>query len=115
MRVFRSTEEVRAARLPSWQQEAVEEAVGTLERIFGPGFDPARGCVILVEPGDTPETVEPVTGLSILGKRLETAWRRHGCLVGLTLRGNAGDGETWICPEQEGYAPRLQELLRREL
>jgi hypothetical protein len=50
-----------------------------------------------------------------LGSKIETTWRRHGCLVELVLWGNYGDGVTWVCPERPGYAEELQELLRREL
>jgi hypothetical protein len=111
---FCSTEEVQAARLPPWQHEAVAEAVNTMEKLFGHDYDPAKGFVVLVEEGDTPEDAVPVVGYP-LGSKLETTRRRHGCLVGLTLWGNSGDGVTWICPERPGYAARVQELLRREL
>lgn len=115
MRRFRSTEEVYAAQLPDWQHLAVAEAVRGMEATFGTGFSEKRGFVVLVEPGDTLESVEPETGLSLQHKGLETAWRRHGCLVGLTLWGNSGDGVTWVCPERPGHAPQVQEHLRGEL
>jgi hypothetical protein len=112
--MFRSTEEVREARLPPWQVMAVAEAVRTLERIFGQGFDTRHGFVVLVEEEDKPEDAVPLVGTP-LGNKLETTWRRHGCLVGLTLWGNSGDGVTWVCPERPGYAPLVQALLRQEL
>jgi hypothetical protein len=115
MRRFSSTEEVQAAKLPPWQHEAVSEAVEVMEDIFGSGFDLERGFVVLVEEGDTPETVEPESGLSLQHKGLECTWRRHGCLVGLVLWGNSGDGVSVVCPERPGYADEVQEVLRQEL
>lgn len=114
MRRFRSMEEVGAAHLPQGQHEAVADAVGTLERIFGPGFDMECGFVVLVEESDTLGDAVPLAGHT-LGDKLEIAWRRYGCLFGLTLWGNSGYGVTWVCPERPGYAPQVQERLRREL
>lgn len=114
MRRFISTGEVAAARLPPWQRLAVEETIETVESIFGKGFGEDRGFVVLVEKTDTPEDAVPLVGYR-LGDKLESAWRRHGCLIGLTLWGNSGDGVVWVCPERPGYAPQIQELLKREL
>jgi len=114
MRIFRSTDEVKAACLPRWQAAAVAEAVSTMEGIFGQGFDSGHGYVVLFEPADTPEDTVPLLGCH-MGAKLESTRRRHGCLIGLTLWGNSGDGVTWICPETPGYAPKVQEVLRNEL
>lgn len=114
MRKFSSLEEVAAAGLPSWQHKALYEAVHGMEAIFGKRFDHAKGFVVLIEETDTLEDAVPLVGYP-LGDKLEIVWRRHGCLVGLTLWGNSGDGVTWICPERPGYAPKVQELFRREL
>lgn len=114
MKKFASSAEVAAARLPPWQGDAVAEAVGTLEGIFGVGYPEERGFVALVEKGDTLADVAALLGYP-LGDKLETAWRRHGCILGLVLWGNAGDGISFVCPERPGYAEEVQELLRREL
>ena len=114
MRIFRSKEEVQQACLSLVQSKAVTEAVSTMENVFGQCFDPRHGFVVLFEANDTPEDTVPLLGYHIRDK-LETAWRRHGCLIGLTLWGNSGDGVTWVCPEVPGYATQVQELLRREL
>ena len=114
MKKFGSSEEVAAARLPPWQHDAVADAVCTMEEIFGMGFDPARGFVVLVEKEDEPADAEVLLGYP-LGSKIEATWRRHGCLVGLVLWGNSGDGITFLCPERPGYAEEVQELLRREL
>ena len=114
MRIFRSREEVLAANLPQWKHKAVSEAVGTIEGIFGKGYDSKHGFVVLVEESDTPEDSVPILGYH-MGYKLETTWRLHGCLLSVTLWGNSGDGVTWICPERPGYAPAVQELLRRKL
>ena len=114
MRKFISSEEVYAAQLPDWQHLAVAEAVRTMEEIFGKGFDPTRGYVVLVEQGDVSEDADSLLGYP-LSSKIETTWRRHGCLVALVLWGNSGDGVTWICPERPDYAEEVQALLRREL
>lgn len=115
MRTFRSTADVYAAQLPDWQHLAVAEAVRNMEEAFGKGFDPDRGCVVLVEEGDTLESVEQEPGLSLREKGLEGTCRRHGCLVAVQLWGNSGDGVTWVCPERPGYADQVQEHLREAL
>jgi len=114
MRVFHTMESVSIACLDSSRFLAVSEAVGTMEKIFGVGFDTRHGFVVLFEQMDVPEDTIPLIGCG-LGSKLETTWRRHGCLIGLTLWGNSGDGVTWICPEIPGYAPQIQEVLRGEL
>lgn len=114
MRRFCSSEEVETARLSPWQHKAVAGAVGILEAIFGQGYDPQHSFVVLIEENDTPDDAVPLVGYS-MGAKLESAWRLEGCLVGLTLWGNTGDGVTWVCPERPGYAPQIQDLLRREL
>lgn len=114
MKKFGSSEEVIAARLPPWQHKAVAEAVRTMEDIFGTGFDPARGFVVLVEQGDVPEDAEVLLGYP-LGSKIEATWRQYGCLVGVVLWGNSGDGVTFLCPERPGYAEEVQGILRREL
>ena len=114
MKIFRSSEEVQQADLPQWQHEAVAEAVRTMEKIFGKGFDVKHGFVVLVEAEDTPDDSVAILGYH-MQKKLETTWRRHGCLINLTLWGNSGDGVTWICPEIGDYAPLVQDILRGEL
>jgi hypothetical protein len=94
---------------------AIAEAVQALEEAFGPGFGHERGFVVLVEAMDTPESEMPLLGMPLHALRLEMTWRRHGCLVGLVLWGNAGDGVTFVCPELPGHAEEVQQWLRREL
>lgn len=113
MRKFWNKEQVAAAGLPAWQAAAVAKEVGRLEEALGAGFSPDRGCVLLVEPGDGLEDAIPLVAHPV-GK-VEATERRHGCLVGLTLWGNSGDGVTWVCPERPGHAEAVQEVLRREL
>lgn len=115
MRKFCSLEEVAAADLPPWQETAVTEAVRTLESIFGKGFSPERGFVVLVEEHDTETTTVPGVGAPFAQAGLETAWERDGCLIGLTLWGNSGDGVTWVCPIRDGYAPAVRQRLLAEM
>lgn len=114
MRKFWNREQVATAGLPTWQAAAVAREVRRLEEALGAGFSPDRGCVVLVEAGDGPGDSVPLVGCTVGGK-LEASVRRHGCLVGLTLWGNSGDGVTWVCPERPGHAEAVQEVLRRQL
>lgn len=115
MRRFSSLEEVAAACLPPWQNTAVTQAVRTLESIFGKGFSPERGFVVLVEEGDTEESAVQVVGVPFAQVTLETTWEQDGCLLSMTLWGNSGDGVTWVCPDLKGYAPAVQERLQAEM
>lgn len=114
MKKFVNSKEVYAAKLPDWQHLAIVEAVRGMEGIFGLGYDPARGFVILVEENDK----LPDADLFLccpLECKLEGTWRRHGCLVALVLWGNSGDGVTFVCPEKDGYAEDIQSLLKSHL
>jgi hypothetical protein len=114
MRKFGSLEEVAAACLPPWQNSAVTRAVRTLESIFGTGFSPERGFVVLVEDGDTEESAVQVVGVTFAQVSLETTWQQDGCLLNMTLWGNSGDGVTWVCPDRKEYAPAIRQRLLDE-
>lgn len=115
MRKFRNLEEVAAAGLPPWQETTVAGAVKTLEAIFGKGFSPERGFVVLIEKDDTEESTVPGVGVPFARIGLEGAWKRDDCLICLTLWGNSGDGVTWVCPVRDGYAPAVRQRLLAEM
>ena len=50
-----------------------------------------------------------------LGTSLEGAFLDGNCLIGVVLWGNSGEGVSIVCPDQEGYAEEVSDLLRKEL
>jgi hypothetical protein len=80
-----------------------------------PSPDPSdRGFVLFVEENDTLTEINHACCRDI-STSLEGAFLDGNCLIGVVLWGNSGDGVTIVCPDQEGYAEEIAEVLRRHL
>lgn len=116
MQIFKSSKEVESFTLPPETKAAVLEAVRTLEEIFGQGFDSSEcGYVVLIEQDDTPTTVMDHHGRFLFQMPIEGVFIRHGCLLAVTIKGNSGEGITWVCPDLEDYAPEVRRKFKAEL
>lgn len=115
MHVFTNITDPRLARSPPEYRLVLERAITTLCSFYPPKPDSDRqGFVAFIETEDRPKDLTSKIGCS-LGRGLECIFCDGSCLVGVVLWGNSGEGVTIVCPEQDGYAPEIAQILRNHL
>lgn len=112
---IRSINDPQLGSIPPPYRAAVERAAHNLWSTVGPDSQPEdQGFVVFVEGEDEPSCVNSTIGKN-LSISLEGVFRDDSCLVGVVLFGNSGSGVTIVCPETEGHAPKIADILRSYL
>ena len=110
---LKSTSDSQLSSLPPPYRQPVKNALQNLCSILGP--DPSdRGFVVFVEENDTLADINN-TCCRDISTALEGAFLDGNCLIGVVLWGNSGEGVTIVCPDQNGYAEEIAEVLRKHL
>ena len=108
-----SVSDLQLSSIPPPYRPTVKNALQNLCSILGP--DPSdRGFVLYVEENDTLDDINRACHRDI-SISLEGTFIDGNCLIGVVLWGNSGEGVTIVCPNVDGYAEEVAEVLRKYL
>ena len=110
MLIFKDVKDPRISSLPPPCQSTVLSAIYTLMEISNPED---QSFVVFIEAGDSPESLTPVLVRPL--HSIESVFRGGPCLVGVILWGNSGAGVTIVCPDEEGYASEVANILKQHI
>ncbi|MDX2494657.1 MAG: hypothetical protein QNK27_06820 [Desulfuromusa sp.] len=110
---FTSMSDAQLSSLAPPHRQTATNALQTLHSILGPDLTD-RGFVVFVEENDTLDDVNHACNRNI-ETSLEGTFLDDNCLIGVVLWGNSGEGVTIVCPNVDGYAEEVAEVLRKHL
>ena len=113
MQKFTSLSDSQLSSMPPPYRQSVTNAHQNLCTILGPDH-PDRGFVVFVEENDTLKDIN-IACCRDLDIALEGAFLDGNCLIGVVLWGNSGEGVTIVCPNVDGYADKVANILRKHL
>ena len=112
--MLKLTSPSQLSSLPPPYRQSVINALNNLCSILGPDLSEDRGFVVFVEENDTLADINHACHRDI-STSLEGAFMDGNCLIGVVLWGNSGEGVTIVCPNVDGYAEEVAEVLRKHL
>ena len=110
---FKSISDSQFSSIPPPYREPVENALNSICSILSSDH-PDRGFVLSIEENDTLADINNACVRDI-STSLEGAFLDSNCLIGVFLWGNSGEGVTIVCPNVDGHAEEVANILRKHL
>ena len=111
--MLKLTSSGQLSSLPPPYRQPVKNALKNLYSILGPDLTD-RGFVVFVEENDTLAAINRACHRD-LDTSLEGVFQDGNCLIGVVLWGNSGEGVTIVCPNGDGYAEEVANILQKHL